>query len=75
MAKCVEEGAGEDEQISEAVKRIRSCIISKTQWPVLLAVTFSGLIYNLGLLAGPWFEERMTGCLVDILGGEGRIPG
>ena len=42
----------------------------KTQWPVLLAVTISGLIYNLGLLAGPWFEGRMTGCLVDILGGK-----
>ena len=36
---------------------------------MLLAVTISGLIYNLGLLAGPWFEGRMTGCLVDILGG------
>lgn len=42
----------------------------KTQWPVLLAVTISGLIYNLGLLVGPWFEGRMTGCLVDILGGK-----
>ena len=41
----------------------------KAQWRVLLAVTVSGLIYNLGLLAGPWFEGRMTGCLVDILGG------
>lgn len=41
----------------------------KVQWPVLLAVTVSGRIYNLGLLAGPWFEGRMTGCLVDILGG------
>ena len=40
----------------------------KAQWPVLLAVTVSGLIYNLGLLAGPWFEGQMTGCLVDILG-------
>lgn len=23
-----------------------------------LFVTVSGLIYNLGLLAGPWFEEK-----------------
>lgn len=37
------------------------------EWRVLLAVTISGLIYNLGLLAGPWFEGKMTGCLVDIL--------
>lgn len=39
------------------------------EWRVLLAVTISGLIYNLGLLAGPWFEGKMSGCLVDILKG------
>lgn len=39
------------------------------EWRVLLAVTISGLIYNLGLIAGPWFEGKMTGCLVDILKG------
>lgn len=36
------------------------------EWRGLLAVTISGLIYNLGLIAGPWFEGKMTGCLVDI---------
>ena len=39
------------------------------EWRVLLAVTVFGLIYNLGLLAGPWFEGKMTGCLLDILDG------
>ena len=57
-------------QISEAAKKDQILHYFKTQWPVLLAVTISGLIYNLGLLAGPWFEGRMTGCLV-----ESRIPG
>ncbi len=57
-------------QIYEAVKKDQILYYFKTQWPVLLAVTISGLIYNLGLLAGPWFEGRMTGCLVDILGGK-----
>ena len=33
----------------------------KVEWKVLFAVTVSGLIYNLGLLAGPWFEGQMTG--------------
>lgn len=47
----------------------------KMEWPVLLAVTISGLIYNLGLLAGPWFEGKMAGCLVDILGRQSRILG
>ena len=57
-------------QISEAVKKDQILYYFKNQWSVLLAVTFSGLIYNLGLLTGPWFEGRMTGCLVDILGGK-----
>ena len=38
-----------------------------------LFVTVSGLIYNLGLLAGPWFEGKMTGKLVDLLGGTGTF--
>ena len=28
------------------------------EWRGLLAVTISGLIYNLGLIAGPWFERN-----------------
>ena len=44
----------------------------KMEWKVLLLVTVSGLIYNLGLLAGPWFEGKMTGTLVDILRGAGQ---
>ena len=41
----------------------------KKEWMVLLIVTVSGLIYNIGLLAGPLFEGKMTGCLIDILNG------
>ena len=41
----------------------------KAEWVTLAAVTVSGLIYNIGLLAAPWFEGRMAGRLVDILGG------
>ena len=37
------------------------------EWRILTAVTIFGLIYNLGLLAGPWFEGKMAGCLADIL--------
>ena len=47
----------------------RICSYFQKEWKVLLAVMVSGLIYNLGLLAGPWFEGQMTGCLVDILKG------
>ncbi len=42
----------------------------KAEWPVLLIVAISGLIYNVGLLAGPYFEGQMTGCLIDILNGK-----
>ena len=51
--------------------RIRSYF--QKEWKVLLAVTVSGLVYNLGLLAGPWFEGQMTGCLVKILKGTGHF--
>ena len=33
----------------------------------LFIITISGFVYNIGLLAGPWFEGTMTGCLVNIL--------
>ena len=34
---------------------------------VLFLVAFSGIIYNLGLMATPWFEGRLAECLADIL--------
>lgn len=46
----------------------------KGEWVTLATVTASGLIYNIGLLAAPWFEGRMAGRLVDILGGSGALP-
>lgn len=36
---------------------------------VLFIVTVSGILYNLGLLAGPWFEGRLAQCLYDVFGG------
>ena len=39
------------------------------EWLPLALVTVSGLIYNIGLLAAPWFEGRLAQCLADILGG------
>ena len=41
----------------------------RAEWATLLAVTVSGLIYNIGLLAGPLFEGRMAGRLIDVLNG------
>ena len=36
-------------------------------------MTVSGFIYNLGLLAGSWFEGQMTGCRVNILRGSSQF--
>ena len=41
----------------------------RVEWLPLTFVTLSGLLYNVGLLATPWFEGRMAQCLADILGG------
>ena len=40
----------------------------RLEWLPLLFVTLSGLVYNVGLLAGPWYEGRLAQCLADILG-------
>ena len=42
----------------------------RAEWAALGVVTVSGLIYNVGLLAGPWFEGRMAGRLIDCLKGQ-----
>lgn len=42
---------------------------SRIEWLPLALVTVSGLIYNIGLLAAPWFEGRLAQCLADILDG------
>lgn len=41
----------------------------KCEWKVLVIITISGLIYNIGRMFEPWFEGKMAGCLIDILGG------
>ena len=46
----------------------------RAEWKVLALITVSGLIYNLGLVAGPWFEGKMAGCLMQILTGTERFP-
>ena len=41
----------------------------RLEWLLLALITVSGLVYNIGLLAGPWFEGQLAQCLADILGG------
>ena len=42
----------------------------RAEWLSLTFVTLSGVFYNVGLLATPWFEGRLAQCLADILGGK-----
>lgn len=41
----------------------------RAEWLSLTFVTLSGIFYNVGLLASPWFEGHLAQCLADILGG------
>ena len=41
----------------------------RVEWLPMVFVTVSGLMYNFGLLAGPWFEGKLAQCLADILRG------
>lgn len=41
----------------------------RQEWLPILFTTIFGLLYNGGLLAGPWLEGRLAQCLADILGG------
>lgn len=39
---------------------------------VLLVVTLTGIVYNIGMVAGPWFEGQMVQLLCDVLLGKRR---
>ena len=41
----------------------------RAEWLPLTFVTLAGLVYNIGLLATPWFEGRLAQCLADLLSG------
>ena len=41
----------------------------RVEWLPMVFITVSGLMYNFGLLAGPWFEGKLAQCLADILRG------
>ena len=45
----------------------------QVEWKTLIWITISGLVYNLGIMAGPWSEGKMVGCLMRILTGAARF--
>ena len=36
----------------------------------LVVISVSVILYNVGMVAGPWFEGRLAQCLADIIGGK-----
>lgn len=36
---------------------------------LLILVTITGILYNLGMIAGPWFEGQLAQCFADIVHG------
>lgn len=46
----------------------------RAEWKILAMITVSGSVCNLGLMAGPWFEGKMAGCLMQILTGAEHFP-
>lgn len=41
----------------------------RMEWLPLAFIVLSGLVYNIGLVAMPWFEGKLAQTLSDILGG------
>lgn len=60
-------------QTPKKIKQVRQAdqILSyfKLEWGTLILVAFSGIIYNVGMVAGPYFEGRLAQSLFDVMGG------
>ncbi len=46
----------------------------KLEFWSLALVTLSGVLYNVGMIAGPYFEGRLAQCLFDIMSGIKAFP-
>ena len=65
---------GIDKQMKKTDKNATDQIgyyFRKEKW-LLLTVTITGILYNVGMVAGPWFEGQMVQYLCDIIGGKKR---
>ena len=65
---------GIDKQMKKTDKNATDQIgyyFRKEKW-LLLTVTITGILYNVGMVAGPWFEGQMVQYLCDIIVGKKR---
>lgn len=56
-------------QQKEIVEPARMSSYFKMEFGTLAVITVSGILYNAGMTAGPWFEGKLAQYLCDILGG------
>ncbi|HAX52849.1 MAG TPA: ABC transporter ATP-binding protein, partial [Lachnospiraceae bacterium] len=56
-------------EIKKVIHPDRILSYFKLEFWSLTLVTLSGVIYNVGMIAGPYFEGRLTQCLFNIMRG------
>ena len=56
-------------EIKKVIHPDRILSYFKLEFRSLTLVTLSGVIYNVGMIAGPYFEGRLTQCLFNIMRG------
>ncbi len=61
--------ADNTEQTGRPEKKTRVTDYLKNETLLLAVISVSGIFYNIGMTAGPWFEGKLAQVLADILGG------
>ncbi len=62
-------------QIKRVKEPYRIFSYFKLEFWTLLLVTVSGIFYNIGMIAGPYFEGLLAQCLFDIINGHQTFSG
>ena len=66
MRKQSAKGGGQEDLAGQPPRL--SPIIRK-QWRLLALVSITGVVYNVGMVAGPWLEGLLAQRLADIMAG------
>ena len=56
-------------QIEKVPRPDRVWSYFRLEWRPLALVTVSGILYNVGMVTGPYFEGQLAQCLFDIMKG------
>ncbi len=61
-------------QVKKVIHPDRILSYFRSEFWSLTLVALSGVIYNVGMIAGPYFEGRLAQCLFDIMSGTETFP-